>query len=347
MAAIWNERFPPRPFYLPGRQGSVNWSFSAGKSYEKCPRMWFFRQVVAHHAAKDPLRREAYLLSKLDSLWSWRGRLVDNVITRQVVPALTAGRDLDLSALLAVARENYNAQLAFTAAHRLREAGMRPGQHPDFLALREVEKGASLSDADLAKAWGDTETALTNLLAMKGLLERLQSATLLFPQRALAYKRTLPDGESVTVRAVPDLLAFFSDAPPLSVDWKVHTHATADYREQLAGYAFALSRSAGQWGLPNLSRLNATDVELIEAQLLTNELRSYTLTDEDVRAVESYHVESALRMQALLSEREKGNRNPYTVPTTTDLRTCEGCNFKALCWKGSAGPRFQASPTSL
>ena len=50
--------------------------------------MWFYQKVVAHHAAKDPLRREAYLLGKLDSLWSWRGRLIDDIITRQLVPAL-------------------------------------------------------------------------------------------------------------------------------------------------------------------------------------------------------------------------------------------------------------------
>jgi hypothetical protein len=309
--------------------------------------MWFYRQIVAHHAAKDPLRREAYLLGKLDTLWSWRGRLVDDLITHQVIPALAVGRDPDLPTLLAIARENYDAQLTFAQAHRLREAGMRPSQHPDFTALREVEKGAFPSDADLAKAWDDIRTALTNLLAMKELSERLRGATLLLPQRALTYKRTLPDGKPVTVRAVPDLLAFFKDAPPLIVDWKVHTHAAADYREQLVGYASALISSNGQWGLPSLSRLSATDVELIEAQLLANELRSYTLTDEDTKAVEAYRVESALSMQALLSEREKGNRNPYTVPTTTDLRTCESCNFKAPCWNGSAGPRFEALPTSL
>lgn len=65
----------------------------------------------------------------------------------------------------------------------------------------------------------------------------------------------------------------------LSVDWKVHTYAATDYREQLAGYALALVHSDGQWGLPNLGRLTPTDVDLLEAQLLKDELRSYTLTD--------------------------------------------------------------------
>jgi len=325
----------------------VVWSFSAGQSFDRRPRRWFFRSVVAHHAAKDLARREAYLLSKLDSLWSWRGRLVDDVITYHVVPTLMVGREPDLATLLAVARESHEAHLAFAGAHRLREAAMRPGQHPDFLALLEVERGAPPSDADLAKAWGDAETALTNLLAMHALLERLKGATLLLPQRALTYKRALAGGEPVTVRAVPDLLAFFNDAPPLIVDWKVHTHASTDYREQLAGCALALIRSDGQWGLPNLGRLTPTDVDLIEAQLLTNELRSYTLTGEDFRNTDVYRGESAIRMQAVLKDRSKGDRDPYTVPTTTDLKTCEGCNFKALCWDGSTGPRFQAPPMSL
>ncbi len=323
----------------------MNWSFSAGRSFEVCPRRWFYRSFVAHHAAKDPVRREAYLLSKLDSLWSWRGRLVDNVITYHVVPTLAVGRDPDLATLLVVARERYEAHLAFASAHRLREAAMRPSQHPDFLALLEVERGAPPSDADLAKAWGDVETALTNLLAMRALLERLKGATLV-PQRALTYKRALVGGEPVTVRAVPDLLAFFKGAPPLIVDWKVHTHAATDYREQLAGYALALIRSDGQWGLPNLGRLTPTDVDLIEAQLLTSELRSYTLTDDDFRNIDVYRGESAMGMQALLRDRSKDDRDPYTVPTTADLKTCDNCTFKALCWNGSTGPGFQAPPTS-
>lgn len=321
------------------------WSFSAGRSYERCPRMWFFRQVVAHHAAKDPLRREAYLLSKLDSLWSWRGRLVDDVITRQVVPSLAVGHNPDLPTLLATARAHYEAQLAFATAHRLRETGMKPSQHAAFLALQEVEQGAVPTDVDLATAWSDIETALTNLLAMEDLLERLKGATLLLPQRALTFKRNLPAGEPVTVRAVPDLLAFFKDAPPLIVDWKVHTHAASSYREQLAGYAFALIRSNGQWGLPNLSRVRVIDVEVIEVQLLTNELRSYTLNDEDVSAVEANRITSAASMQALLIDREKGDRNPYTVPTTADLGVCNGCNFRVPCWDGGTRPRYDPGST--
>ena len=298
-----------------------------------------------HHAAKDPFRHEAYLLSKLDSLWSWRGRLVDDVITRYVIPSLSIGRNPDLAALVTVARDTYEAQLAFAKAHRLREVGMRPSQHPDFLALLEIERGSSPQEADLAKAWQDIEAALANLMAMEALLERLRTAILLLPQRALTYKRALPEGEGVTVRAVPDLLAFFQDAPPLIIDWKVHTHATANYRGQLTGYALALVRANAQWGLPDLSRLKATDIELLEVQLLTNELRHYDLTDEDITQVDAYGAESTTNMQTLLRGREKNDRSPYTVPATTDLKTCNSCGFRVPCWAGAAQPRYDATPT--
>lgn len=319
------------------------WSFSASRSFEGCPRRWFYRQVIAHHAAKDPSRREAYLLGKLDSLWSWRGRLVDDVITHHVIPSLARGRTPVPTALLSAARGRYDEQLVFALAHRLREPNLRPSQHPDFLALLEVERGKPPRDADLAKAWQDIETALTNLLAMETLLSRLKSATLLLPQRALSYRRDLPGGGSVTVRAVPDLLAFFADAPPLIVDWKVHTHAAAGYREQLAGYALALVRSGGQRGLPILGRLRVTDVELIEVQLLTDELRRYSLTAEDIGGEDANLSAVAADAQALLASREKGDLNPYTVPTTTDLKICAGCSFKAPCWNGSLGPSWRAA----
>lgn len=323
----------------------MNWSFSAGRSFAGCPRRWFYRQVVAHHAAKDPARREAYLLSKLDSLWSWRGRLVDDLISREVVPQLAAGGLLEPAPLLARARARFDAQLAFAAAHRLRDAGMRPSQHPDFLALREVEGGAPPSNADLHRAWADIERALTNLFGMTELLGRLRGAAQLLPQRPLGFRRRLPGGESVTVRAVPDLLAFFNDAPLLIIDWKVHRHPTGDAREQLAGYALALVRASGQRGLPKLRGVSVADIDLLEVQLLADERRPYAVTAADVAALEANLVASATAMRALVQGRAAGDRSPYTVPTTVDLRVCGGCPFQGPCWDGVPEPRSEG-PTA-
>lgn len=325
----------------------MNWSFSSAKTFERCPRQWFFRQVVAHHAAKDPLRREAYLLTKIDSVWSWRGRLVDDMITERVVPGLSAGQPPNLSTLMVAAKERFDTQLEFASTHALRDDGLRPSQHHDFLALRETEAATSLSADDLEKAWQDIEKALANLLDMSDLLERLGKAFLLFPQRGLSYRRVLADGEPLTVRAVPDLIAFFPDAPPLIVDWKVHTHARGSFADQLAGYALALVATAGKWGLPRLKGWTASDIQLLEVQLLVREQRHHMLSAEAFEALTRYQLDSGTRMRELVAGKKQGDRNPYTVITTTDLSTCRGCVFRSLCWDGEQGPRFEPKENQL
>lgn len=316
----------------------LNWSYSSSRAFAACPRRWFYRSVVAHHAAKDPLRREAYLLGKLDSLPSWRGRLVDEVISEKLVSSLAVGRVPEPSDLLTAARARFEAQLAFATTHRLNDPGLKPSREPDFLALREFEVGVSPGEAELTRLWEGVETALANLINMTALLERLLNARLLLPQRPLSYTLVLPDGEGVTVRAVPDLLAFFRNAPPLIIDWKVSARAATTHLEQLTGYALALDKSREQSGLPPL-RTGAADTELLEVQLLTDERRRYGLREADLEMAEVQAAASASRMRALLKSRKKGDLDPYTVPPTADLRACDGCVFKQPCWAGAGGPR--------
>lgn len=309
--------------------------------FERCPRQWYFRQVVAHHAAKDPLRQEAYRLTKVDSVWSWRGRLVDDLITERLVPGLAAGQLPSLVTLTAEAKTRYDAQLAFAATRSLQDEDWR---HPDFLALRGTDECPPPEAGSLDKAWQDIEAAIAHLLGMTGLLEQLGRAAHLLPQRPLTYQRPLFDGEPLTVRAVPDLIAYFTGAPPLIVDWKVHTYARTAFADQLAGYALALVAAAGQWGLPRLGRWKAADIQLLEVQLLVSEQRVHTLDAEGFEALRAYQLESGNRMRALLAGRAKSDRNPYTVVTTSDLNTCSGCVFQSLCWAGDQGPRVEVNP---
>jgi hypothetical protein len=58
----------------------VIWSVSESKLFRRCQRQWYFKHCVANaQAKKDPLRRRAYLFSKLQSISGWRGQLVDTV----------------------------------------------------------------------------------------------------------------------------------------------------------------------------------------------------------------------------------------------------------------------------
>ena len=58
------------------------WSISESKTFKRCQRQWYFKNCVASALAKkDPIRREAYLLSKLQTISGWRGQIVDSVLS--------------------------------------------------------------------------------------------------------------------------------------------------------------------------------------------------------------------------------------------------------------------------
>ena len=171
---------------------------------------------------RDPLRREAFLLSRLQGVQAWRGNLVDYVIERGIVPALKNGWSLNANNILMFAKNLFDRQAAFALAHRLREPNLN-GSIDDhsFAAFYKVEYGEGVSAAELGGAWREVELAIRNLLSMLDLLSILGSATHLVTQRTLYYPL-----DDVGIFAKPDLIAFFQDGPPLIVDWKVHARDT-------------------------------------------------------------------------------------------------------------------------
>jgi hypothetical protein len=141
----------------------------------------------------------------------------------------------------------------------------------------------------------------------------------------------------MTVRAVPDVVAFFDDGPPLIVDWKVHIFGLQEAWTQLATYALALMRCTPHNDFPSsLSRWGAKDVRLAEAQLLTNQLRRYSLSDEDVDRADAYIAESVIRM-LLATEGRKGKElRPSDFPVAASPDACQRCPFRRLCWEDAS-----------
>ncbi len=107
---------------------------------------------------------------------------------------------------------------------------------------------------------------------MTDLCDLLRGATRLVTQRPLLFHYY-----RMQVRAVPDLIAFFKEQPPLIVDWKVNTSGARIHRRQLAIYALALAHCQSQHkDFPILPREFApTDFKLLELQLLRNHIHEY------------------------------------------------------------------------
>lgn len=307
------------------------WSFSTGRLFDKCQRAWFYKNHVANaNATKNPLQREAYVLSKLQTVAAWRGRLVDDVISTRIVPALERGWSLNSGAILQHARSLFERQWEFATSGRVREPGMSQTKAGDaFAAFYAVEYGPGVSQEDKARAWGDVERALLNLLGMPDVLDDLRRANRLIAQRNLMFSVF-----QARARAVPDLIAFYGDGPPLIVDWKVHAFANRDYRLQLAAYALALLRCAPHQDFPaSLSLYTPEDVRLLEVQLLTGVSRPYQLDEKDVEAVESHILESFIDMRLAAGDVPTGSLNAFEYPVAEYPEICAKCQFRKLCWE--------------
>lgn len=311
----------------------MNWSFSNQRRFRACQRQWYYQEVVASHAASDPQRRLAYELSKLQGLAAWRGTLIDSVLTDKVIPALNSRRLPSLDDTLANARQRFDAQVQFARAHRVHEKGMSPTKHREsFAAWHDIEYGEDITQSDLQICWNEIETCIQNFYGMSDVIAELRNAIRCIAQRPLSFVYN-----GITVKAVPDVIVFRGQRPPLIVDWKTYRSDSHDHWLQLACYAIALTRCNPHKDFPQAtSHLSANAIQLLELQLLTNKKRMYQLSDDDQSDVENFIALSAHTMQLAIGDAPKKTIEPERFPVAQSPTTCQFCSFKRICWKGDA-----------
>jgi hypothetical protein len=310
------------------------WSFSEGRMFRKCQRQWFFAKRLASATARDDRRREAYLLSKLSSIHAWRGKVVDQVIERMVIPAVQHRSRIKLGEAKDAADRIFDTQLAFALAHRVREHGFKASEHQhDLAAFHCVEYGQPPAKEHIDKARGDVHAALTNLFKspqFDEIRDTVRKADRLVAQCPITFRFM-----GATVRAVPDIICLFRNEPPVIVDWKVHYFGIHDYYPQLVAYAITLTRCGDHKGLPaELRRYAAEAVQLVEAQLLTAEARSHIVAKDDVQAVEDHMAAEIQSMLMAVDGRKNAELTAEDFPTTHWAGACEACNFRKLCYEG-------------
>jgi hypothetical protein len=306
------------------------WSISESRTFKRCQRWWYYKNFFASPTAKDPVRHTAYLLGKLQSISAWRGNLVDAVISETVLPAVRARRTVKLGEVRQNARELFDRQLAFARRHALHEPGLKPKQlGGEFAAFYCMEYGGVIPEDEVLRAWGEVESALGNFFRMRELAAELKSAKYLVCQRPLSFPHS-----GMWIRAVPDAVIFYDDAPPLIVDWKVHAFGLQDAWTQLATYAIALMRCNLHSDFPaSLARWEITDVRLAEAQLLTNQVRRYSLSEEDVDRADVYIAQSVTLMLLATEGRKNNELEAADFPVATSPEVCQRCPYRKLCWE--------------
>jgi hypothetical protein len=309
----------------------VIWSVSTAKTFDRCQRQWFFKTHVASAKAKDAVRQRAWRLSKLQSLSAWRGNVVDQVISQEVLPVFARNRPITVERVVASALARFDRQLAIGKAHRLHEAGFKPSAvGDDFVAFHALEYDGALKGEDVERARHEVQRAIESFFSMEELIARLRAADRLITQRALSFKHS-----DTTVRAVPDLIVFKESHPPAIVDWKVHVFGWRDAWLQLAVYAAALTRGAPHSDFPATAAYTETDVGLLEVQLLTGALRRHRLTPENIAHADGF-IARSFESMLLATGGMNGSAStlsPTDLPATFYPSTCASCPYRSMCWE--------------
>jgi hypothetical protein len=306
----------------------MKWSFSENLAFRACPRKWYFAYKMANALARTPIRKEAFHLSKLQSIEAWRGKLVDQIISDEIIPHIKRAQPTSLDEALAAAKNLFDTQLKFAENRSWRNPTARTGD-ADYTALFEIEFGEEIAEK-LLQAWNDIEFALANFFQIDEIWDVLRSAKYLRPQERLGFRY-----QDAWLTCVPDLIVLTENKDPIVIDWKVHKFGVKDYRQQLGLYALALEKSAFRKKYPiEFAGVRAIDVELYEVQLLTKKVFKYDFLEFEVDDIKSVIGSSARQMQLML-----GNQNEVQsyldIPTTKYPETCHKCPFQSICWEGS------------
>lgn len=310
----------------------MRWSYSASRSFRRCQRQWFFKNIVANANAKDPLRKRAFLLGKLQSISAWRGSIVDKVISKTLIRNLNRNSQITLKQAKNCARGIFERQLAYARHHPITDLGLQVSKAgDDFAVFHAMEYEGELSEHEIDQAWCEVENALANLFSLDDIKRLLKSANYLIPQRALQF--TLMD--EVKVLAFPDAVLFYDGVAPAIIDWKVHAFGTNDAWLQMAIYAIALSRCDPHSDFPDGFKTQPHEIALYEVQLLTKIVRKHSLAEEQIMEAEEYMLSSAYEIACLIEGKKYADLNVEDFRVARYPETCRRCAFRAICWETS------------
>lgn len=303
------------------------------KLFQRCERQWYFKNIVADGRVKnDPFRKEVTFLSKLDTIEAWRGKIVDDIVSRLLVNSINKKYPVDKAYLLKEADQMFNNQLEYAAFQKYREPNRKYTQDKDFAALINYEFGLNYSESILDNAKRDIHNALNNLVDDTAFITYLQSAKFLASQRPLHYQIS-----GLPVSSRPDLIVFFDDRPPHIIDWKVHTFGIYTYDEQLISYAVALYKvvcTKPHEDFPsNIGSYPIYDYQLSEYQLLHPERikRDYEVTQDRLEELSDKMSKGIIEMYMKGSHKKYSDANQENFEATYFIENCRTCSFKKIC----------------
>lgn len=299
----------------------MRWSYSVHMAMRRCQRLLVFAHVMASHNARDPERREAYILKQLQHLSAWQGNLLHSVLATDFLADLRAARPLNPTALSEAALDLALRQLAFSAAGRYRQPGQtKRAAGDEYCALSAHEYGWEITPDTLREMYTHITRCFENLATQTQFLAHVYAGLEHVAEQPLTFRLN-----GATVAATPDLVFLRPEGQPTVVDWKVAESETSDYSRQVLIYALAVARS-GHW--PGVS---AEAIELYEVNLLKNRIYQHPVTAERLEETEDFIYRSLVELDTLVGHGRFGDVDLDEFEVAEKPGTCSHCHFRSLC----------------
>ncbi len=304
----------------------MKWSVSSARIFLQCPKKWYFETIFANSRSGNPQRKEAAFLKRLHSIYSWRGKLVDQVISRYIVARINRHELTTKEGALSYADSLMKAQLEFARGKMYRNPEAKTSSY-DYCALLEFENGCSVSEEQLERVSKEVECSVLNLLN-SSLFSEIGNGTYLVAQRPIQFQFA-----DMTVKCTPDLITLYKGKAPMIVDWKTETLGNKEHWLQLGIYGVALSRITPHkdFTCSESDLSDPTKMRLVEFQLLSNRKSEYVITNEDITEIEDYIYSSSAAMQQLIHGKPPEELVNH-LPKAKSPEICICCRFKKICW---------------
>jgi hypothetical protein len=307
---------------------AVKWSNSSINILRQCNRRYYLGYILATHGRKNPVRRKAYELKKMQNLTMWKGSVVDKFMEKTIIPLIEDKQPMDFTQLAKQCVALAQSQFLFSEFEMYRDPGIKKGEaDEDFCILDIHELGILYTDAELAEAYTTIRQTIENipLIEMpdgKLLLTYLQECQKLVPNI-----NTWP----VTVgkaRVTPQIdLVAYHDYKPVVIDWKLSESFVSDYSGQLVicGLTVYLKRLESRDREP----YEYEDITLYEVNLLKGIVKQHDFSEERVN--ETIDRISLTADDLMLLYKKYDDADPEDFELTENEASCKFCNFQTLC----------------
>jgi hypothetical protein len=302
---------------------ALDWSFSTDRRMRRCPRQLFFADLAAWHNARDPLRRESFLLGQLKSMEAWRGLIVHQTIQTLVVPYWQNRRPVPWDEVICGARSLAERQFQFSLKRRYRETGMsKKKAQGDYTALFSHEFGVPIPEGQLEATLNSVEIALRNLSKLTDFLRHLEGRNYYRPEVALSSEYN-----GARIKGQIDLLFGRSYGQYGVVDWKDYETASgSDARLQMSLYAWLLCRNQS-WPVSDPKNIELWEVKLGEPGAAICHTIDKTSFDE----LEDFMYRSTENLRALCGDGAYEPNDLENFPHTENPNSCRFCSYRNIC----------------